>query len=511
MTRPERMRITDELGLLKSVPADKGQFELHGCPPAKGARPLLLGLGPEPDKLADWFELPSDHVLYVECPEFEKQASPAWAESIPAQFTRLSPEEVTPALLASSCVIRYRPNLRLFPGFWAPLAARLSVALHPPLVRRKSVWLPTRPGDLLGRELSLAFEQAGYAVASPNPEKLERSPGTELAPLLSVTVPALFLSVNFKGLEPWGLGYNLLREAGAEVGIWLVDNPFHLLSSVKSPYWKEAHLFVTDSTFIKPLRDMGARSVHHLPLAASPDLFGAPGQLPDAAQGIGDRLVFVGRSEFPKKEQYFAGLSPDEALLDQAVTMLEHGERPDYHWWSANVPVDRKWPGNAQRKVGVGAEVASFVWKARCLAASGPDTVIFGDDRWARTDGITAQVRPLLDYYAHLPAVYRTARANLNITGMQLPAGLTQRHFDVWCAGGFLLTDANPGLDIFPDELTKPITFTTPAEIPVLFAHHAEDTPKRRELQRKWQALILRDHTYANRVTAIFQAIPEKS
>ena len=39
---------------------------------------------------------------------------------------------------------------------------------------------------------------------------------------------------------------------------------------------------------------------------------------------------------------------------------------------------------------------------------------------------------------------------------------LTQRHFDVWAAGGFLLTDRTPGLDIFPRELVEPIVLRPP-------------------------------------------------
>ena len=142
-----------------------------------------------------------------------------------------------------------------------------------------------------------------------------------------------------------------------------------------------------------------------------------------------------------------------------------------------------------------------------CLAAAGPKAIVFGDDKWGRIDEISAEVRPLLDYYTALPAVYRTASVNLNVTGMQLSAGLTQRHFDVWCAKGFLITDDNPGLKIFPEDLTRAITFTKPEEIPALFDRFKQETAEKNELRKAWQAVILRDHTYLNRAAKVLETM----
>ena len=127
--------------------------------------------------------------------------------------------------------------------------------------------------------------------------------------------------------------------------------------------------------------------------------------------------------------------------------------------------------------------------------------------RSGQIDDITAEIRPLLDYYTTLPFVYRTASVSLNVTGMQLPAGLTQRHFDVWCAGGFLITDANPGLKIFPADLTGPVSFSKPGEIPELFARFQQKTDEKSDLRKAWRELILRDHTYHNRASTVLKTL----
>jgi len=478
------------------MPADSARFEWIGRPRAAGTPTVFLGLGPEPENLPEWFDLsPSDDVRFVECPAFATQVD-GWADRVPPHFTRLDPSAVAGSLAASASVARYLPAQRAFPSFFAPLTARLALGNRPKPLKR-TVWLPSGEADLLGRELALAFRAEGWTVRFMDHDSLGRHPGEALPRLLRDGAPDLFLSVNLKGLDPFGLGFALLREAGSKVAAWLVDNPFNLLPAVKSAYWRELPLFVTDHTFLQPLRDNGAAEAIHLPLAACPELF-AGGTLPGHARDLDGRLVFVGRSAFPDREKFFAGLALDDTAAADADA------RRDYFWWRDRLGIAPLWPGNEVRRIAAGAESSGLAWKRACLAAAGPLT-IFGDEGWRSLEN--ADLRPVVDYYAHLPAIYRRASAVLNVTGMQLPGGLTQRHFDVWCAGGFLLTDAHAGLDIFPKDLTAPIAFTRPDEIPPLFDRFREESPEKRDLRRRWSELILREHTYANRVAALRTAL----
>ncbi|MEF2231612.1 MAG: DUF3880 domain-containing protein [Pseudodesulfovibrio sp.] len=498
--RPRHATITDEIGLTKSFPADPARFEWAGLPRSPGVPVIFLGLGPEPDALPGWFGLSApDKVFFVENPEFAEQM-PNWAGLVPDGFTRLDPAAFTARLAAGASVARYLPAQRAFPSFFAPLSARLALPEAPPRRPGPTAWLPSGETDLLGRELSLALARAGYTVRFLDYAPLGRHPGAVLPGLLAEGAPDLFLSVNFKGLDPHGLGAAILREAGTRVAIWLVDNPFNQLPAIKSRFWRDTRLFVTDHTFIGPLVENGARWVSHLPLAACPELF--PGAaLPDHGHGLADRLVFVGRSRFPDRDKFFAG----ETLPADAGSGGPD-ERRDYHWWRKRCPDVPLWPGNAARRIGAGAEASGLEWKRDCLRAAGPVT-IFGDGGWREADIGQADLRPFVDYYAHLPAIYRESAAVLNVTGMQLPGGLTQRHFDVWSADGFLLTDTHSGLNIFPDELTAPIRFAAPSEIRPLFERFRDESPEKAALRDAWRALILREHTYHNRVAAILTAL----
>ncbi len=502
MSRPRHLSIIDEIGMQKSMPANDRHFEWHANTTQDEPPIVFLGLGPEPEKLPEWFGLDSDEpIFFLESQDLIEQI-PDWEKRVPDNFERLPLKTFTTQYAANSHVIRYLPAQRAFPSFFGPLTARLTLGDQKMRREPKTVWLPFTQDDLLGRELTIAFEAKGYTVRNMDHEALGKHPGSVIPELLESGVPDLYFSVNFKGLDHFGLGFNILREAGVKVAVWMVDNPFNLLPAVKSGYWKETNLFVTDHSFIGPLIETGARWVTHLPLAACPEIFAEEAALPEHGHGLEDKLVFVGRSEFPKKEQFFAGLKPDHNLLCEAISMIGAGQRPDYHWWQEHVPA-QMWPGNEVRKVGVGAEIAGLTWRIHCLHEAGKNAVIFGDEKWRDHESIPAEKRGPVDYYAGLPAIYKNAAAVLNVTGMQLPAGLTQRHFDVWCAGGFLITDTNPGLKIFPDELTAPIRFGAPDELRPLFFRFRENSEKKEELRAAWQELILREHTYHNRVDTV--------
>lgn len=493
-TRPQRKEIADETGRARSLDSGPEAFDrLGGDGP-----PLFLGLGPEPGRLAEWFPEAAAGADFLESPELEAALGPEFSAAIPANFRRLTPETLDPQRLRSSRVRWFRQGMRLHPGFWGPLWAAVGLTLAGTGPQRPTVWLPGGEDALLLRELEQAFGSLGFpAVRIPD--------DTSLVPeLLRQERPALYFSVNFRGLDPYGETFHLLRRAGTRVAVWCVDNPFHLLTRIKARYWTQALLLVTDRWFVEPLKRLGAEQTLHLPLAADP-AFSGQGTLPGQALGLEDRLVFVGRSAFPDKDGFFAGARMAGEDLAAAGAVLAQGQRPHFGWWLERLGVERPWPGNAVRAAGLGADQSGLAWRTLCLRMAGPALTLFGDQGWKRLlPG--ADLRPPVDYYGGLAAVYRQAACSLNVTGLLLPSGLTQRHFDVWTAGGFLLTDANPGLDIFPPDLARAVRFEQAGNLPGLFERFATDSAEKQDLARQWRAVLAAEHTYAHRAETVLKA-----
>ena len=160
------------------------------------------------------------------------------------------------------------------------------------------------------------------------------------------------------------------------------------------------------------------------------------------------------------------------------------------------------------RTAGLGAEKCSENWRQHCLAtiAAQTGTTIHGDSEWSRLVP-QAQLHSPVDYYSGLAKIYREASFSLNLTSLLLPHGLTQRHFDVWACGGFLLSDNTHGLSIFPEELCRAISFTAPEEIPGLIDTFQQNPDLKESLRRSWQDLILEHHTYTHRLKTILSHI----
>lgn len=510
---PGRPRLADFSGRLLSLPdAPEAWERLDADAPRRDL--LLLGLGPgNPGDLpfARAAVERGGTVFWVEEPETLRRLRPEGFAPSPG-WTALSPRDITRP--QDAAVFFYRPSLRLAPGFWGPLTGRLAARdmaprLTAPLHGAPAVWLPGDDTLLLHRELREALAEAGLTPLE-GPPAAGGTPPSGIDEIWAGRTPAFVLSVNLRGMDPEGRVFHCCRALGVPVALWFVDNPWHILSATRLPWWREAALFVTDASFIDGLRAAGARGVHHLPLAVAPHMWRP---LPDEAEAA--RLArlpprFVGRAAFPGRERFFAAAHVPEDAMTEASALPLRDARPDglahFHWWRERLAVP-PWPGNAVRCAGLGAERCAQANRARWLAAILPLGLrVTGDALWrALVPG--CEPEPPTDYYGSLPDLYREACAVLNVTSLLMPHSLSQRHFDVWAAGGMLLSDATPGLDIFPRALTAPITLRSPAEFGPRLARLRADPARARELRRAWREQMRAAHTYGHRIATIREKI----
>lgn len=483
--RPIRVKFKNELGSSTTLPEGEQYLRLHG----QGRDALVTCPGPRPALCAPLLA-GSGCVYLLNVPEFERQMPPDWRLAIPSEWRHVSMEEAR-ALLPGVRVLHYTPATHLLPSVYAPLLAMRRPASGARTAA--AVWLPCPEAGLVVPEL----EHAARAMKlTPRRLPASLSPN-ELTRLLDREKPDLFLSVNFHGLDPWGENQALLEAAAVPAAVWCVDNPLHLLTGQRNQLWKKLPLFVTDDWFVEPLRALGA-DARHLPLAASPHFFG-----PGAVCPGGKDLTFAGRSSFPDRDRFFAASRLPEDLAKEARGLP--GRRAHFGWWRDRLPGLPLWPGNGVRTLGLGAETASAAWRRDCLAALSAtvDLTIIGDEAW-QTLVPSARHLPPVDYYNGLADAYRKASFTLNLTSLLLPGGLTQRHFDVWACGGFLITDDTPGLSIFPQDMVQAVAFETPQQAAELLRGLAGEPERKEGLRRAWQDLILSRHTYEARLRSIF-------
>ncbi|MDR2745125.1 MAG: DUF3880 domain-containing protein [Desulfovibrio sp.] len=535
-----RIRLRDFAGRLVSLPdgpeawTDDKRYWLRPTPgKAESAGILLLGLGPGRPEALPFTQ--GDHVFWLEEPRILRRLNAARPPGgIPANWQKVNVRQALE--LASCCRIReYRLNRRLAPQFWGPLMGRIAakragmdknpdrgakdvVARRPAgrarngKGRQGTVLLPGTDRQLLHQELVRSLHSAGFGVAEPplwpgggNPQHAL----TVWEEAIARHRPVLALSVNLRGLDPEGEIFWLCRALGIAVAVWCVDNPWHLLSSLPLPWWKEAALFVTDAGFIPSLQSAGARTVHHLPLAVAPHMWRKDSEV--SCEHLPQTPLFVGHSAFPGQSRFFAAARVPQDMLAQAAREQaaaggadSPANGPQFHWWLEKLRLS-PWPGQAVRRAGLGADICSRARRARWISAALPAGLrLVGDAGW-RNFFPGAEILPPMDYYAALPSRYARS-AVLNVTSLLLPHSLSQRHFDVWAAGGVLLTDATPGLAIFPPELTRPVILERPEDFAPRFAS-LRAAPGTRRLCAQWRDVLRREHCYEHRAARICEAI----
>ncbi len=510
--RPMRLSLTNEQGKKITLASGKLAFTRLDGPRFSPQEHIVLGLGPlnhahDLDDCLPHSDLKNAYckVYYLECPDFSQALADMNApQNIPSHWVKVSVEELL-KLLDNRAIWWYKQNTHLFPDFWSPILGQVQAKLlyagqsH---TRSNSVYVAGNKQLLLHQEICLAFTKLGYAVHE----------GKDLQSVLIAEQPSLFFSVNLRGLDNEGVDFALLQALNIPVAIWFVDNPWHILSALRLPWWKQARLFVTDDSFIPELKKQGAKHVYHLPLAAAQHMWQPERsignmntrQAVQAAQNAS--CIFVGRAQFPEHAKFFAAAKVDPAILNEALAKLRKGEQVHFHWWQERLQLGT-WPGHEVRQIGYGAEQCAcakrVLWLRKLLPIK---PIIFGDSvAWQSflTEANPDIFYASLDYYTELAVIYHVAPCVLNVTSLLLPAGLTQRHFDVWAAGGFLLSDNTAGLDIFPERLTKYIRISHHQELTKTIRNLDEKT--KNELTLAWQELIKTEHSYEQRMNFVLQ------
>jgi spore maturation protein CgeB len=246
--------------------------------------------------------------------------------------------------------------------------------------------------------------------------------------------PDMLLTINYMGFDTGGTVGELLDAVGLPTAIWFVDNPMFAAQGYLPLPHEQTSLFSWDRTFVPVLAQLGAKDVHHLPLATDPNTFHAGHAVaskPYTVSFVGSSLVGLEarwRNRLQPPQRAAAAQLAQALLADRGVMVTQSVQ--------ACRPIDQKMLILAYANF----VASSHYRRVQLEGLVGEGLTIFGDAGW-RDQLPLAQLQPGFNYGVCLAAVYGASVVNINATNLQMPATVNQRVFDVPAAGGLLLSD----------------------------------------------------------------------
>jgi spore maturation protein CgeB len=400
--------------------------------------------------------------------------------------------------------------LRLFPALYLPRRGAGFAKINRGLKKRRLLFFQS--GYYLDPELRVCAEKLGYPkecweIEDFRDRQKDRDQDYKrLLKKIGEFRPDLLITVNHLGFDGEGLLASVLKRLGIPAASWFVDSPSYILEGAALNPHPGLSAFSWDEDHVQSLKDLGFKSVHHLPLATEEAFFKAGG----APVAYFREAAFVGDSLESATKKYLALSGLDESRLKEIDRLAEIFLRD---------PTSLKPDGILRgvrefRALGAGefnALSALVTWRAsrirrlEALGSVNPSILhVAGDSAWKKLLP-RARVRGGIDYYHELCDFYRGTKINLNVTSAQMKGGMNQRVFDVPAAGAFLITDRKRQLFKFFQEGVNLVTYENPEELSELVRFYLARDAAREKIARKARDLILSRHLYRHRLPLLVE------
>lgn len=115
-------------------------------------------------------------------------------------------------------------------------------------------------------------------------------------------------------------------------------------------------------------------------------------------------------------------------------------------------------------------------------------------------DLLRVKYRGSVDYFSEMPKVFYESKINLNFTIPNIQSGIPLRVWDILGAGGFLLTNYQPELELYFDIGKDLVTFEDIQELEQKASYYLEHDEERRQIAKNGYRKVKECHSYQQRI-----------
>lgn len=115
-------------------------------------------------------------------------------------------------------------------------------------------------------------------------------------------------------------------------------------------------------------------------------------------------------------------------------------------------------------------------------------------------DLLRVNYRGSVDYFSEMPKVFHESKINLNFTIPNIQSGIPLRVWDILGAGGFLLTNYQPELELYFDIGKDLVIFEDIQELEQKASYYLEHDEERRQIAENGYCKVKECHSYQQRI-----------
>ena len=311
---------------------------------------------------------------------------------------------------------------------------------------------------------------------------------------------------------------------GVKYAAWVYDNPALRLFSYTliNPC---NYVFLFDSQVYEFFVTKGFKTVYYLPLAAATARYDSINVTNADREKWGGKISFVG-SLYNEDHNYFdqivdklsdysrgyleglmrsqmeiSGMDIVEKGLNKRVLqeMIDAlGAKPNYdgvetyEYIYSNYVVDRKITSIERTEI------------LKMLGEQFPVN-LFTKDKEVTLPGVNN--RGPIDYYNHMPYVFKTSDINLNITLRSIQRGIPLRVMDILGCGGFLLTNYQADMMSFFEPEKEFVYYESRQDLMEKAVYYLKHEDERLAIAESGLARVKAEHTYEQRLEEIIDVV----
>ena len=124
-------------------------------------------------------------------------------------------------------------------------------------------------------------------------------------------------------------------------------------------------------------------------------------------------------------------------------------------------------------------------------------------------DLLRVDYRGSVDYWTQMPKVFHESRINLNFTIPNIKTGIPLRVWDVLGAGGFLMTNYQPELELYFELEKDLVVFENKQELAQKVSYYLEHEDERRQIAENGHQKVSTLHSYVQRIDEMMHLFQE--